>query len=74
MIINAEKYEIDAQEAIDRLRPMLTDEFFEVLVEAAKTCGWSVDHVVTDDFVNWCRDVVGKERSTIVPYEYGILI
>ena len=55
-------YEVKSIELEDELKPVLTDEFLSVLVKASKTCGWSVDHSETVDFVEWCFDIAGKKR------------
>ena len=47
-----------------KLKPLLTDEFLSVLIEAVKICGWSVDHIESSQFVGWCFDVAGKEYPT----------
>jgi len=48
----------------EKLKPLLTDEFLSVLKEAVKTCGWSVDHIESSQFVGWCFNVAGKEYPT----------
>lgn len=54
----------------DQLKPLLTDEFLHTLAEAAKVCGWSVDHVGTCDFVRWCHEAAEKDFSpSLDPYD-----
>ena len=59
--------ELDKREA--ELKPMLTDEFLAVLLQAVKTCGWSVDHIESSAFVGWCFEVAGKKWPDMEPYE-----
>jgi hypothetical protein len=62
-----DKYDIRAEELEEKLRPQLTDEFLDTLVQAARTCGWSSDHTETMSFVYWCYDIVGKSRTREFP-------
>jgi len=47
-------------EAEELLKPKLTDEFLDTLVQAANTCNWSVDFIEAAYFVDWCFNVAGK--------------
>jgi len=51
------------------LKPKLTDEFLSILVEAARTCGYSVDHVETVSFVEWCYQIAEKPVPDCKPYQ-----
>jgi hypothetical protein len=51
------------------LKPKLTDEFLETLAKAVKVCGWSVDHVESEDFAKWCFAVAGREPPNLDPIE-----
>lgn len=55
------EYEKKSSEFEVELKPLLTDEFLATLIKAAKTCGWSVDHIETIHFVIECFDMAGKE-------------
>jgi len=62
----------DRESEID-LKPKLTPEFFEVLVQAAKTIGWSGDYVEVRDFVNEVRRLAGLNILTdeeLEPFPY----
>lgn len=59
--MNDAEYEVKDKEYEDALKPKLTNEFLATLVEAARTCGWSVDHIETQSFVHWCFEVVDKK-------------
>jgi len=55
----------------NEIKPILTDEFLSTLIKAARTCGWSVDHIETVHFINWCFNVVEKkqpERDELTPF------
>ena len=45
------------------LKPRLTPDFLQTLVQAARTYGWSGDYTVVCEFVQWCEDIAGKEQS-----------
>ncbi len=64
-------YDMKAQAKENNLKPHLTDEFLSILAEAARTCGWSVDHHETVDFVVWCFSVAGKEPPDLTAYDYS---
>lgn len=55
-------YEAKSIELESELKPFLTDEFLSVLAKAARTCGWSVDHIETKKFVRWCFDIAKKKQ------------
>lgn len=58
-------------EAEQALKPLLTDEFLSALVLAARTCGWTVDHVETQSFVCWCYDIADRDdRPDLEPFDY----
>ena len=57
-------------ESEEKLKPLLTDEFLSTLALAVKTCGWTVDHVESASFVEWCFDIKGKERPNLDVFEY----
>lgn len=42
------------------LRPQLTDEFLATLSLALDTCGWRVDIVAVEEFVEYCYEVARK--------------
>lgn len=63
-------YEHNARAAEEKLRPLLTDEFLAALVLAVKTCGWTVDHVESASFVNWCFDLAEKPKADLEPFDY----
>ncbi len=52
------------------LKPLLTDEFLSTLALAVKTCGWSVDHYESADFVGWCFEVAEKEKPDLSAFDY----
>jgi hypothetical protein len=53
----------------ERLKPQLTDEWLATLVEAARTCGWMVDHTETESFIRWCFSLADKEyKGSTEPY------
>ena len=55
-------------EAEGLLRPKLTDEFLDILVQAVNTCGWGVDFIESADFVDWCFNVAGKPSPPLDVY------
>ena len=55
------EYDKILEELEEKLKPLLTDMFLDTLVKSAKTCGWSVDHIETENFVRWCFDIAGKK-------------
>lgn len=59
----------DAAEAA--LKPLLTNEFLETLVLAAKTRGWDGDYTETVWFVNWCFTLAGKECPDLNAFDYN---
>ena len=56
-------------ESEEKLKPLLTDEFLSTLALAVKTCGWTVDHIESAAFVEWCFDIAGKERPNLDVFE-----
>jgi len=50
----------------EKLKPLLTDEFLSTLVEAAGVCGWSIDAIETQNFVEWCFYQVDKIAPEII--------
>lgn len=64
-----DEYEKMYQEQEDNLKPLLTPEFLDTLTKAVKTCGWTVDHTESTQFVEWCFQVAGKEAPDLEPYE-----
>lgn len=67
---NWTREEIEFEEESERLkavlRPRLTPRFLNTLVEAARTCGDSVDYIEVVAFVEWCFDAAGRPR----PHEW----
>lgn len=63
-------YDENAAEAEGRLKPLLTEEFLETLRLAVKTCGWSVDHIESSQFVDWCFNLAGKEEPDTEAFRY----
>lgn len=51
------------------LKPRLTREFLDTLLEAGKICGWSVDYVEIKDFVRWCFEVADETIPTAAEFE-----
>ena len=54
-----ERSQLTRKEAADRLRPLLTNEFFSTLNLAARTIGWRVDLAAVHDFIERCADIAG---------------
>lgn len=52
----------------ESLKPLITDDFLHVLQLAVKTCGWSVDHVESAEFVRWCFYLADKEPPNLDPF------
>ncbi len=50
------------------LRPLLSDEFLAVLVQAARTCGYTVDYVEVEAFFRWCFSLADKEAPDLEPF------
>lgn len=50
------------------LKPLLTPEFLYTLMAAVKTCGWTVDHIESAQFVRWCFRVAGEDAPDLTPY------
>ncbi|HEY5865364.1 MAG TPA: hypothetical protein VI542_07400 [Candidatus Tectomicrobia bacterium] len=66
-----DKHEEEIRVLEAKLKPQLTQEWLDTLVEAARTCGWTVDHGETMHFVRWCCDVAGAEPpASLEPYQY----
>ena len=59
--MNDREYEKKSNELEKELKPFLTDEFLDTLIKAARTCGWSADHIETMQFVIECFDMAGKK-------------
>ncbi len=64
------EYDANSQKAENKLRPLLTEGFLETLRLAVKTCGWSVDHVESSQFVGWCYDLAERETPETEPFDY----
>jgi len=64
-------YDENARQAEEKLKPLLTDEFLETLRLAVKTCGWSVDHIESAQFVEWCFDLAEKPKPDAKPFDYA---
>lgn len=62
----------EPEKKTQQLKPLLTDNFLKTLVEAAKVCGWNIDHCVTADFVDWCFEVAEKPAPDLEPYDYSV--
>jgi hypothetical protein len=67
---NESNFDKRAALKISELKPLLSDEFLKTLAEAAKVCGWEVDHIETEHFVFWCFDVAGKDKPEVSAYDY----
>ena len=52
-----------------KLEPLLTNEFLKTLQLAVKTCGWSVNHIESVAFVQWCFKLAEKEIPDTKPYK-----
>lgn len=52
-----------------KLKALLTDEFLNTLVEAAKTEGPFLDYHEVQDFVKSCFTIAGKPCPDLTPYE-----
>jgi hypothetical protein len=63
-------YDENARAAEEVLRPLLTEEFLCTLALAVKTCGWSVDHIESTEFVAWCFAVAEKEKPDLSAFNY----
>jgi len=50
------------------LKPFLTEEFLTILQMAVRVCGWSVDHVESAQFVDWCFNLAEKPKVNLIPY------
>jgi hypothetical protein len=60
------------QAAIDALRPRLTPEFLETLVEAARISGYeNSDYFEVVKFVEWWHERLGLPVPDLEPYAYG---
>jgi len=51
------------------LKLKLTEEFLNVLVEAARVVGHSVDYVEVESFVREVYNIAGKQCPNLDPYE-----
>lgn len=67
-----DRYDKKAEQAENKLKPLLTGEFLETLLLAVKTCGWAVDHIESSAFVNWCYNIAGQEVQDTEPFDYNI--
>jgi len=61
-------YNKKSEELELNLKPKLTREFLNTLVEAVKICGWSVDLIESANFVDWCFDLAEVDRVNLEPY------
>jgi hypothetical protein len=61
--MTSEEYDKQYDELESRLKPLLTEEFLDTLIEAVRTCGWSIDHIESSKLVYWCLDVAGDVRA-----------
>jgi hypothetical protein len=50
---------------VDELKPKLTDEFLQTLVEAVHIVGWTVDAVETVAFLEEVFALAGKKAPTV---------
>ena len=57
-------------EAEKELKSLITDEFLSTLTLAVRSCGWTVDHIESSAFVEWCFDIIGKDAPDLTPFEY----
>ena len=64
-------YDENLNSAEARLKPLLTDEFLATLALAVRACGWSVDHVESTSFVEWCFDVAEKDRPDLSAFKHA---
>lgn len=59
-----------SEEAEEKLKPLLTDEFLSTLAIAVKTCGHTVDHIESASFVAWCFEIAEKNYPNLDAFEY----
>ncbi len=52
----------------ERVKLKITEQFLEVLVDAAKTFGHYGDHPATCEFVEWAHELVGAEVPDLLPH------
>jgi len=63
-------YDEKSNKAEETLKPRLTDTFLETLALSVRTCGWSVDHVESAEFVEWCFRLAEKDIPDLEPFDY----
>ena len=67
--------EEDLRKKEQALKPLITDQFLQALIEAARVCGYSVnDYQVVADFVSWCCELVGKHAPDMLSYDATPLV
>ena len=54
----------------DELKPLLTKEFLDVLVQAAKVVGWGVDFIEVRQFVIEVYEIAGVVPPEIEPHNF----
>jgi hypothetical protein len=48
------------EERLERLQRHMSFDDLDMLLEAARTCGWDCDHTAVMQFVDWCyTEVLG---------------
>lgn len=55
-------------EAEELLKPKLTNDFLDTLVQAVNTCEWAVDFIESAQFVDWCFELAGKPLPPLDVY------
>lgn len=67
-----EIWQENSEKAEARLKPILTKDFLTALRLAAKTHGWSGDHIEVASFVEWCFELAEKDVPELAPYDYSV--
>jgi len=63
-------YDIKCTDQEEKLKPLLTEDFLNTLVEAIQVSGWTLDFTETTEFARWCFNLAGKKCPPLTHYDY----
>lgn len=62
------EYDIFCARIESELVAKFSKEFLDILAQSVRTCGWSVDHIESARFVDWCYDLAEIDRVDLSPF------
>lgn len=65
-----DRFERLEQARLRKLKPRLTEEFLDILIELAKNYGWSGDYVEVGRFIEWCYEKANRISPDLEPYPF----